>query len=148
MTQESADRLDDHDCLVAANQEMQRQLDKANAVIEQQRSRPAARPAEADLRARIAAALRRHDADMDGANPAHDAQDDCGCCADAVMAVLERPPYWPFPSWEAAAANARAMLADSAECWITIGQEVIDGDRLAELFSGLVAHFEAKAAGR
>lgn len=33
MTQESADRLDDHDCLVAANQDLQRQLDRANAVI-------------------------------------------------------------------------------------------------------------------
>lgn len=45
MTQESADRLDAHDRLVAANQDLQHQLDKANAALGQQRpGRPAARP--------------------------------------------------------------------------------------------------------
>jgi hypothetical protein len=42
-----------------------------------------------DLRARIAAALRRHDANMNGGNPAHDADEGYDCCADAVMAVLD-----------------------------------------------------------
>lgn len=45
----------------------------------------------ADLRTRIAEALRRHDQNMDGAEPAHEADDDYGCCADAVMAVLMAP---------------------------------------------------------
>lgn len=43
----------------------------------------------ADLRTRIADALRRHDANMDGADPAHDADDGYGCCAAAVMAVVQ-----------------------------------------------------------
>lgn len=42
-----------------------------------------------DLRARIAQALRDHDADMDGAEPAHEADGEYGCCADAVMAALK-----------------------------------------------------------
>lgn len=42
-----------------------------------------------DLRTRIAAALRRHDANMDSTNPAHDADDGYACCAAAVMGVVE-----------------------------------------------------------
>jgi hypothetical protein len=42
-----------------------------------------------DLRARIATALRDHDRNMDGGDPAHDADDGYGCCAEAVMAVVQ-----------------------------------------------------------
>lgn len=42
-----------------------------------------------DLRARIARALRDHDANMDGGNPAHEADGEYGCCAEVVMSVVQ-----------------------------------------------------------
>jgi hypothetical protein len=42
-----------------------------------------------DLRARIARALRDHDRDMDGAEPAHEADGGYGCCVAAVMGVVQ-----------------------------------------------------------
>jgi hypothetical protein len=42
-----------------------------------------------DLRARIATALRRHDENMDGGDPTRGADDGYGCCAAAVMAVVQ-----------------------------------------------------------
>jgi hypothetical protein len=57
-----------------------------------------------DLRTRIAHALRDHDRNMDGGNPAHDADDGYGCCADAVMAVIE-------PGLAARGAALRTLMA-------------------------------------
>lgn len=96
----------------------------------------------ADLRARIAEALRRHDANMDSAEPRHEADEAYGCCADAVMAVLMAPTEYGVAdtdwAWATRATHGPGMViwpADSeADARATVARrEPRDGWRAVAL---------------